>query len=201
MQLFWKLHDISHPSQLLWLLSLFIHSVILCSWADSLHTLACDSEWVTVSFIAHIINIHRSCVLVALCGCCMAGATWNVAVSVQVLNIPFNHAPNRLQCHFIQSHIGRVYECSAVTCHLHFWQNDQDLLSATAVTQGGTDTEIKVSKESWPWRRKFSCHSCQDSNPGPFDHESNTNHWAIPAPQSYFDLDFENCRRPDLNWV
>ena len=41
----------------------------------------------------------------------------------------------RLQCHFIQSHIGRVYVCLAVTCHLHFWQNDQDLLRATAVTR------------------------------------------------------------------
>ena len=26
--------------------------------------------------------------------------------------------------------------CLAVTCHLHFWQNDRDILRATAVTQG-----------------------------------------------------------------
>ena len=26
--------------------------------------------------------------------------------------------------------------CLAVTCHLHFWRNDQDLLRATAVTRG-----------------------------------------------------------------
>ena len=32
-----------------------------------------------------------------------------------------------LQCYFIQSHIRRVYVCLAVTCHLHFWQNDRDL--------------------------------------------------------------------------
>ena len=36
--------------------------------------------------------------------------------------------------HFMQSHICRVHVCLAVTCHLHFWQNDQDLFSATAVT-------------------------------------------------------------------
>ena len=41
-----------------------------------------------------------------------------------------------LQCHFIQSHIGRVYVCLAVTCHLHFWQNDRNILRATAVTRG-----------------------------------------------------------------
>ena len=26
-----------------------------------------------------------------------------------------------------------MYACLAVTCHLHFWQNDRDLLRATAV--------------------------------------------------------------------
>ena len=29
-----------------------------------------------------------------------------------------------------------VYVCLAVTRHLHFWQNDRDLLRATAVTRG-----------------------------------------------------------------
>ena len=35
----------------------------------------------------------------------------------------------------------RVYACLGVTCHLHFWQNDQGLLRATEVAKGGTDTE------------------------------------------------------------
>ena len=34
------------------------------------------------------------------------------------------------------SHICKVYACLAVTCHLHFWQNDRDLLHATEVTWG-----------------------------------------------------------------
>ena len=39
---------------------------------------------------------------------------------------------------FTQSHIGlrRVHACLAVTFHLHFWQNDRDLLRGTAVTRG-----------------------------------------------------------------
>ena len=79
-----------------------------------------------------------------------------------------NHAP----CHFVQSHIRKVYACLAVTCQLHFWQNDWDLLCANVVNGGGMDTEIRVSTENRPWRRKFSCHSCRDSNPWPFNHES-----------------------------
>ena len=35
--------------------------------------------------------------------------------------------------HFVHGHMCRVHECLAVTCHLHFWQNDQDLLCATGV--------------------------------------------------------------------
>ena len=40
--------------------------------------------------------------------------------------------------HFMQCHICRVppHACLAVTCHLHFWQTDRDLLRATAVTGG-----------------------------------------------------------------
>ena len=32
--------------------------------------------------------------------------------------------------------IRKVYACLAVTCHLHFWQNDLDFLRATVVTRG-----------------------------------------------------------------
>ena len=52
------------------------------------------------------------------------------AVSVQVLCTPYNHAPVYSVILF------EVHVCSAVTCYLHFWQNGQDLLCVTAVTQG-----------------------------------------------------------------
>ena len=42
--------------------------------------------------------------------------------SRHVLCTPYNHRP----CHFMQSPISPVHACLAVTCHLHFWQNDQD---------------------------------------------------------------------------
>ena len=50
--------------------------------------------------------------------------------SRRVLCTPYNHAP----CHFMQSHIRKVYACLAVTCHLRFWQDDRGLLRATVVT-------------------------------------------------------------------
>ena len=40
------------------------------------------------------------------------------------------------EARFNKIHIRKVYACLAVTCHLHFWQNDRDLLRATAVTRG-----------------------------------------------------------------
>ena len=139
-------------------------------------------------FIAHFWNIHRSGVLTAL--------AWLVphetaAVSAQVLCTPYNHAP----CHFMQSHKRKVYACLAVTCNLHFWQNDLDLLRVATVTQVGTVTEIRVSTESRPWRRKFSCRSCRDSNPRPFSHESGALNTELSLP-----LTTELSPPPRLNY-
>ena len=72
----------------------------------------------------------------------------------------------------MQSHIRKVYACLAVTCHLHFWQNDQGLLRATAVTRGWNGYRNKSQHRKLTRRRKFSRRSCRDSNPRPFDHES-----------------------------
>ena len=112
----------------------------------SLEQTHCARMWFYMSdlfFIAHFWNIHRSGVLTAL--------AWLVphetaAVSAQVLCTSYNHAP----CHFMQSHIRKVYACLAVTCHLHFWQNDRDLLRVATVTRVGKVTEIRVSTESQP---------------------------------------------------
>ena len=89
-----------------------------------------------------------------------------------VLCTPYNHAP----CHFTQSHTCKVQVCLAEICHLHFRQNDQDLLHAIAVTVtwGWNGYWKRVSTESWPWRRKVSRRFCRDLNLQPFIHESGT---------------------------
>ena len=116
---------------------MFADIALFSALLSRLTALVCDSTRVT-SFIARffvffvfvflLLNIHRSGVLTAL--------AWLVphetaAVSAQGLCTPYNHAP----CHFMQSHIRKVYACLAVTCHLHFWQNDRDLSRATVVTR------------------------------------------------------------------
>ena len=59
--------------------------------------------------------------------------------------------------------------CLAVTCHLRFWQNDWDLLRATAITWGWKGYQNKSAQKVDLEKKIFSC---QDSNPGPSDHES-----------------------------
>ena len=94
-----------------------------------------DSEWVTVSFYNAFLNIHRSPVLTAtaLFYCCVAGAMRNCC-PLGARSVCTIQPCTTLQCHFIQSHMGRVYVCLAVTCHLHFWQNDRNRFRATEVT-------------------------------------------------------------------
>ena len=72
--------------------------------------------------------------------------------------------------HFMQSHIRTVHACLAVTCHLHLWQNDRDLLRATAVTQGWNGYQNKRMNVNSG--EETSHRSFRDSNPRPFNHES-----------------------------
>ena len=108
---------------------LMIADLVLFSGLLSRLIVLAGGSTCVASFTVLYLNIHRSGVLTAL--------AWLVphetaAVSVQVLCTPYNHAP----CHFMQSHICKVDACLAVTCQLHFWQNDLDLLCATTVTPG-----------------------------------------------------------------
>ena len=84
-----------------------------------------------------------------------------------------NRFPTLKSAHFNFAE-SKVHACLGVTCHLHFWQNDWGLLCATAIKWGWIKHWIRVNTQSWPWRRKFSRQSCQDSNSRPFDHESST---------------------------
>ena len=75
-----------------------------------------------------VLNIHGSGVLRALCGCNMAGATWNCCHH-RLMSVYTIQSSTRLE-----GHIPRVRVCLPVTCHLHLWQDHGGQLRATAVT-------------------------------------------------------------------
>ena len=95
------------------------NGTILCICA----LVVCDSQWMTAaSHSAFGISIK---VVTALFSCYMAGATWNCC-RLDASSMYTIQPCSSLQCHFIWSHIGRIRVCLALTCYLHFWQNDGD---------------------------------------------------------------------------
>ena len=132
--------------------------------------LACGSAWVT-SFI--------------VCFCCCWISTevvhlqrwygWchmKLLPSWHFLWTPYTQATY----HFMQSYICKVHACLAVTCYLHFWQNDRDLVRATAVTRGCNGYWSKSAQKADPGEGSTPA---RVSNPRPFDHES------VAPPPSY----------------
>ena len=83
----------------------------------------------------------------------------------------------------MQSYIRKVYACLAVTCHLHFWQNDWGLLRATAVTQGWNRYRNKSQHRKLTLEKKILLPLQQGFKPATFrSRVQHSNHWAIPAP-------------------
>ena len=91
----------------------------------------------------------------------------------------------------------------AVTCHLHFWQNDRGLLRATAVTRGWNGYRNKSQHR----KLKIIPPLLRGLDPATFrSRVRRSNHLAIPAPSSSFllllimkllpscrETDFESC--------
>ena len=93
-------------------------------------------------------------------------------------------------CHFMQSHIGRVHVYLAVTCHLNFWQNDRDLLHATAVTRGWNGYRNKSQHRKSTLEKKILMPLLQGFEPATFrSRVRRSNHSAIPLRRYvYFSL-------------
>ena len=160
-----------------WLMIAYI--ALFSALLSRLTALACGSTWVTSFFIAFFFFffflIHRSGVLTALA---WLVAHETAAVWAQVLCTPYNHAP----CHFMQSHICKVYACLAVTCHLHFWQNDRDLLRATAVTRGWNGYRNKGQHRNSTLEKKILPPLQQGFETATFQSWVwRSSHWAIPT--------------------
>ena len=78
----------------------------------------------------------------------------------------------------MEGHIHRVHTCLAVTCHLHFWQNDRDLLRATVVTWGWNGYQNKSQHRKLTPEKKILLLGLE---PATFWLRVwHSNHWAIP---------------------
>ena len=84
--------------------------------------------------------------------------------------------------------IRKVYACLAVTCHLHFWQNDRDFLRATVVTRGWNGYRNKSQHRKSTLEKKILPPFQQGFEPATFQSRvRRSNHWAIPAPLDSLD--------------
>ena len=120
-----------------------------------------------------------------LSGCYMAGATYKCcrlgARSVYTTIQPCT----TLQCQFMWSHICRGGRGVAVTHHLHFWQNDQDLLHAAAVTQGWNRYQKESPHRKLTREKIILPLLLSQFKPKTFwSSDQHSNHWAIPTPHT-----------------
>ena len=96
------------------------------------------------------------------------------------------------EARFNKIHIRKVYACLAVTCHLHFWQNDRDFLRATVVTRGWNGYRDKSQHRKSTLEKKILLPFQQGFEPATFQSWVRcSNHWAIPAPKPR--RRFETC--------
>ena len=83
----------------------------------------------------------------------------------------------------MQSHIHKMHACLVVTCHLHFWQNDRDLLCATAVTQGWNRYPNKSQHRKLTLEKNIFPPLLQGLEPVTiWSWVWHSSHWVIPTP-------------------
>ena len=92
-----------------------------------------------------------------------------------------------------------MYACLAVTCHLHFWQNDRDFLRATVVTRGWNGYRNKSQHRKSTLEKKILPPFQQGFGPATFQSRVRcSNHWAIPAPRCLHSVVRLNIGRPTV---
>ena len=86
--------------------------------------------------------------------------------------------------HFMESHIRKMNACLAVTCYLHVWQNDRDLLRATAVKWGWNEYRNKSQHRKLALENTILPPLLPGLEPATFESRiRRSNHCALPAPQ------------------
>ena len=89
--------------------------------------------------MACFFNVHQNGVLTAL--------AWLVPQETAAILAHSVYTIQQCTMSLHARHLHKVRAYLAITCYLHFRQNDWGLLHATAVTQGGTDTGVSQHRK------------------------------------------------------
>ena len=92
-----------------------------------LTALACGSTWVTGFLYCFFFKISTEVVYLQ---------RWHGWCHMKLQPSRRRFCVHHTTMHHVTSCKATYVRCLAVTCHLYFWQNDRDLLSATAITHG-----------------------------------------------------------------
>ena len=156
------------------LLHVFRASITLLFWGYALvcqpniATTLVDCFYIVLFSALEHVSWHEWLAFFSILQCRYGWCQMKLQPSWSVMCTLYNH----ILCHFIHSRIYRVHACSAVTCHLHFWQNDRDLLHATAVQKADPGEEDSPTVPAGFQTHDLSIMSLAWQS----------NHWAIPAP-------------------
>ena len=117
----------------------FIYTTILCFWETHCTLVIYNSKLNDCSFTQCIFNSLQSGVLTEL--------FWLLHGWCHLKLMPSSHRfwAHRATMHQFTVLFKATYRgcmCVAIKCHQHFWQNERDLLGATATTQGWNRGDI-----------------------------------------------------------
>ena len=142
-----------------------LYSAILPSRADSLRSHVILHEW--IAFYSAFFNIHRNGVLTAL--------AWLV---------PHETAATIQPCTMLLQAKPHMYGACVFSCNplLHSWQNDWDLLRATAAPRGWNGYRSKSHHRKLTLEKKILPPLLRGFEPATFRSQvRRSNYWAIPV--------------------
>ena len=142
------------------------------------------NEWLYL-FIARIINIHGSSVLITLFSSCMAGGTWNCCC-LGTSSVHTIQSCTNLQWRFIKSHIGRVLSCNLPPPLLVEWPG-----SFTCYCGNTGMEQVQSQHRNLTLEKKIHPLLLPGLEPGTFPSRvRRSNHWAVPVLHNcpYFSL-------------
>ena len=122
--------------------TLFLIALFIALEQTHCTLVACDSKQLTTAFssmlwiFTEVVYLHCCTYSGIFFGSPLLHGWCHVKLllSQWIISARYNHAP----CHVTSgkaTYIEYIHMCLAVTCHMHFWQNNQDVLSVTVVTR------------------------------------------------------------------